>query len=63
MKDLEIVEYKMVEEFLEIIKKKFEGGDKEIKKIVALKEVEQGNSIMEEFVQEFKRAVSIREDH
>jgi len=37
------------------IKKKFGGGDKESVKAVELKKIEQGERIMEEFVQDFKR--------
>ena len=59
MKDLEleVLEFEMVEKFLEIIKKKFEGGDKESRKIMELKELEQDSKIIEEYIQEFKRAV------
>ena len=44
MKDLEIeiLEFKIVNEFLEVIKKEFEGGEEKLKKIAKLKQVEQG---------------------
>ena len=44
MKDLEIeiLEFKIVKEFLEVIKKEFEGGEEKLKKIAKLKQVEQG---------------------
>jgi len=59
LKDLktEILEYIMVGEFLTDLKKEFEGGDDEIIKVMELKKVEQGSKTMENFVQEFRRAV------
>ena len=39
------------------IRKEFEGGNKETIKVVVLKRLEQGERMMEEFVQEFRRAV------
>ena len=53
----EVLEYKLVEKFLAIIKKEFGEGDKESVKVVELKKMKQGGRIMEEFVQKFKRAV------
>ena len=50
------IEYKSVREFLMVIKKEFGGGDEELVKVVELKKLEQEKRIMEEFVQEFKRA-------
>jgi len=44
-----ILEYKLVGEFLVVIKREFEGGKEELKKL------EQGRKPIEEFVQEFKR--------
>jgi len=38
-------------------KKKFRGGDEELVKIAELRRIEQGERIIEEFVQEFQRAV------
>ena len=38
-------------------KKGFGGGDKETVKVAELKRLEQGERMMEEFVQEFRRAV------
>ena len=42
--DLEIwiLEFEIVETFLEVIKKEFEEGEKKLKKIAELKKVEQG---------------------
>ena len=39
------------------IQKEFGGGDKKSVKIVELKRLEQGSKIIEEFAQEFRRAV------
>ena len=52
----EAVEYKSVGKFLTAIKKKFGGGEKELVKVPELKKLEQEGRIMEEFVQEFRRA-------
>jgi len=52
----EELEYESVGEFLVAIKKEFGGGKKESVKVAELKRVEQGERIMEEFVQEFRRA-------
>ena len=59
MEDLEegILEYELVGEFLTAIKKEFREEEKESVKVVELKKLEQGGRIMEEFMQEFKRAV------
>ena len=51
------MEYKTVKEFLMILKKEFSGGEKESVKMAELRKMEQGGRTMEEFVQEFKRAV------
>ena len=51
------VEYESVEEFLTCLKKEFGGGEEESVKVVELRKLEQGGRTMEEFVQEFKRAV------
>jgi len=51
--EVEVLEFGMVEEFLEVIKKEFEERDDESRKVAELKQIEQGNRIMEEFVQEF----------
>jgi len=51
------IEYKTVKEFLMILKKEFSGGEKESVKTAELRKMEQGGRTMEEFVQEFKRAV------
>ena len=50
-----LLEYETVGKFLADIKKEFGGGDKETVKVVKLKRLEQGEKIMEEFVQKFRR--------
>ena len=50
------VEYESAEEFLTSLKKEFGGGEEELMKAAELRKLEQGGRIMEEFVQEFKRA-------
>ena len=59
MEELEVgeMEYEMVEEFLTVLKKEFGGGKKEAVKAAELRKLEQGGRTMEEFIQEFKRAV------
>ena len=59
LKDLKggLLEYKNMKEFLVYIKKEFKGEDKEGVKVVELKRLDQGEKIMEEFVQEFRRTV------
>ena len=52
----EELEYESVGKFLAAIKKKF-GGEKESIKVAELKILEQGGRTMEEFIQEFRRAV------
>jgi len=58
LEDLEIglLEYEIAREFLAEIKKEFEGGDKEVVKVAELRRLEQRKKIMEEFVQEFRKA-------
>jgi len=58
LEDLEAreLEYVIVGEFL-VDLKEFGRGDNKIIKVVELKRIEQGNKIMEKFVQEFRRAV------
>ena len=51
------MEYKSIEEFLTSLKKEFGEGEKELVKTAELRKLEQGERTMEEFVQEFKRAV------
>ena len=53
----EEVEYKLAEEFLISLKKEFGGGQEESVKAAELRKLEKGGRIMEEFIQEFKRAV------
>ena len=59
MEDLEAreVEYKLAEDFLICLKKKFREGEEEAVKATELRKLEQGGKTMEEFVQEFKRVV------
>ena len=59
MEELEAgeVEYESVEEFFTILRKEFGGGEEESVKAVELRKLEQGGRMMEEFIQEFKRAV------
>jgi len=59
LEDLEagLLEYEIVGEFLAEIGKEFGGEDKESVKVVELRRLEQGGRTMEEFVQEFRRAV------
>ena len=59
MEELEVgeIEYEMVEEFLTVLKKEFGGEEEEAVKAAELRKLEQGGKTMEEFVQEFKRAV------
>jgi len=54
--ETEKMEYKTVEEFLTALKKKFGGGEEESVKIAKLRKLEQEGRMMEEFMQEFKRA-------
>ena len=58
MEELETgeVEYESVEEFLTSLRKEFGGGEEESVKAGELRKLEQGGKMMEEFVQEFKRA-------
>ena len=58
MEDLErgLLDYDTIGEFLADIRKEFGREDKESTKVVKLKKVEQGNRMMKEFVQEFRRA-------
>ena len=59
MEELEAgeVEYESVEEFLTSLRKKSGRGEEESVKAAELRKLEQGEKLMEEFVQEFKRAV------
>ena len=50
------VEYELAEEFLICLRKEFGGGEEESVKAAELRKLEQGGRMMEEFVQEFKRA-------
>jgi len=52
---VEEVEYELAGEFLAEIRKEFRGEDEELVKIAELKKIGQGEKIMKEFVQEFKR--------
>jgi len=53
----EEVEYETAEEFLTSLRKEFGGGEEEAVKAAELRRMEQGGKTMEEYVQEFKRAV------
>ena len=50
------MEYESIEEFFTSLKKEFRGGEEKSVKAAELKKLEQGEKMMEEFVQEFKRA-------
>jgi len=52
----EVLEFKIVGEFLEEIKKEFEERDEESKQVAELKELKQRQWTMEEFIQMFRRA-------
>ena len=58
LKDLEAkeIEYESAEEFLAGLKKEFGGVDEEVVKVAKLRRLEQGERMIEEFVQEFRRA-------
>ena len=51
------MEYKSIKEFFTSLKREFGGGEEESVKVAELRKMEQGGKMMEEFVQEFKRAV------
>ena len=51
------VEYELAKEFLMSLKKEFSRGEEELIKVAELRKLEQGGKMMEEFVQEFPRAV------
>ena len=51
------VKYESAEEFLISLKKEFGGEEEELVKAAELRKLEQGGRTMEEFIQEFKRAV------
>ena len=51
------VEYELAEEFSTSLKKEFGRGEEKLVKAAELRKLEQGGRTMEEFVQEFKRAV------
>ena len=59
LEDLEgkLLEYDTVGEFLADLKKEFGEGDKKTVKIAELKRLKQEEKMIEEFVQEFRRAV------
>ena len=50
------LKFETIGEFLAEIKKEFGGGEKELVKVAELRKMEQGRKMIEEFVQEFKRA-------
>ena len=53
--EAELLEYKIVENFLIDIKKEFGGGNEETVKVAELRRLEQESKTMEEFIQEFRR--------
>ena len=55
--EVEEIKYEIVEEFLSSLKKEFGGEEEKLIKVAELRKLEQGGRMMEEFVQEFKRAV------
>ena len=55
--EAEEVEYELVEELFTILKREFGAEEEESAKAVELRKMEQGGRTMEEFMQEFKRAV------
>ena len=55
--ETEEMEYKTVEEFLTALKKEFAREEEKLVKATELRKLEQGGRTMEEFMQEFKRAV------
>ena len=55
--EAEEVEYESVEEFLISLRKEFGGGEEELVKVAELRKMEQRKKTIEEYVQEFKRAV------
>ena len=59
MEELETgeIEYETIEEFLTSIKKEFGSGKEESVKAAKLRKLEQEGRMIEEFIQEFKRAV------
>ena len=59
MEELEVgeMEYETVKEFLIALKKEFSGEEEKLVKVAELRKLEQEGRTMEEFVQEFKRAV------
>ena len=59
LEDLEegLLEYETIEKFLVNIRKEFGREDKKLVKVAELRRLEQGNKMIEEFVQEFRRVV------
>ena len=49
------MEYETAEEFLTVLKKEFGRREEEVMKAAELRKLEQGEKMMEEFIQEFKR--------
>ena len=50
------MEYESIEEFFTSLKKEFGGEEEELMKVAELRKMEQGGRMMEEYIQEFKRA-------
>ena len=55
--EAELLKYKTAREFLTDIRKEFREEEEESVKVVELKRLKQESKIMEEFVQEFRRAI------
>ena len=53
---VESLEYETIRKFLADIKKEFGRGDNKMMKVAELKKIEQKSKMIEEFVQEFRRA-------
>jgi len=53
---MEILKFEIIKEFLEVIRKEFERGEEELKKVTELKKVKQEQQTMDEYIQMFKRA-------
>ena len=55
--EVEVLEYKLVGKFSANLWKEFGGEDEEVVKVAELRWLEQERKTMEEFIQEFRRAV------
>ena len=50
------IEYESIKEFFTSLKKEFGRGEEESRKVAELRKMEQEGRMMEEYIQEFKRA-------